>query len=349
MFSTRITYVVKQRQALRAAGRGRRRLRRADDARCRTSRSSRRRGRPTARALAYVSFEQKKPVVYVQSLIDRRAPGGGEFLGQQQRAGLVARRQAARGGAHQGRRLADLSHQRRRRRRHAPDPAARRSTPSPISPRTGELHAVHLRPRRQPADLRHAGDGRRAASGSRSRAATTSRRASAPTARASRSYSGTAARFNVAVQDLATRQVQVLTDGAHRRVAELRAERPDDSLRNRGEGAWYIVRGLERRPGEAAAHRGCRRCARAGMGPAAEMSNSVTRSQSHEETIAAAVLMLGHARGVQQHPHQGAGRRRGRGPQPAGARWSTGRRSSPVGPAPPPSRSWTSRLRRQPR
>ena len=72
---------------------------------------------PDGTRLAYVSFERKKPVVYVQSLATGQRQVGGEFQGQQQRAGMVARRQAARGGADQGRRLADLPDQRRRQRR----------------------------------------------------------------------------------------------------------------------------------------------------------------------------------------------------------------------------------------
>ena len=60
--------------ALRAAGRRRRRLQRADGARLATSRSSRRPGRRTARRIAYVSFEQRKPIVYVQIAGHRAAP-----------------------------------------------------------------------------------------------------------------------------------------------------------------------------------------------------------------------------------------------------------------------------------
>ena len=82
--------------ALPAAGRRCRRQRSADRSSPRTSRCCRRAGRPTARALAYVSFENKKPVVYVQSLRDRRAARGRQLPRQQLLAGVVARRPPAR-------------------------------------------------------------------------------------------------------------------------------------------------------------------------------------------------------------------------------------------------------------
>ena len=56
------------------------------------SRSSRRPGRPTARELAYVSFESQKAVVWVQDLTSGQRRMLANFRGSQQRAGLVARR-----------------------------------------------------------------------------------------------------------------------------------------------------------------------------------------------------------------------------------------------------------------
>ena len=64
---------------------------------------------PDGRRLAYVSFESKKPIVYVHHLLREQAPGGGELQGLELGAGLVARRQDHRGGAVGRGRLADLS------------------------------------------------------------------------------------------------------------------------------------------------------------------------------------------------------------------------------------------------
>ena len=80
---------------------------------------------PDGTRLAYVSLENKKPVVYVQSLATGAAAGARQLPRQQQRAGVVARRPPARGHAVQGRRLAALPDQRRRQRRAAPADLAR--------------------------------------------------------------------------------------------------------------------------------------------------------------------------------------------------------------------------------
>ena len=72
---------------------------------------------PDGTRIAYVSLENKKPIVYVQSLATGAAAGARQLPRQQQRAGVVARRQPARGDAVEGRRLAALSDQRRRQRR----------------------------------------------------------------------------------------------------------------------------------------------------------------------------------------------------------------------------------------
>ena len=68
-------------------------------------------------------------------------------------------------------------------------------------------------------------------------------------------------RFQIASQDFATRQVQVLTGGPGRRIAEHRAQRQADPLRERGRRPWYIGRSLERRPHQAASRRAGHRCA----------------------------------------------------------------------------------------
>ena len=169
---------------------------------------------PDGTRLAYVSFENKKPVVYVQYLATGRAPGGRQFPRQQQRARVVARRPQARGDADQGRRLADLPDERRRQQRAARDE-------SPAHRHRGDVHArrrvaaVHLRPRRQPQIYRLQRSAAARSSGSRSTAATTSRRGRCPTARASCSCAATAGASRSRSQDFATRQVQVLTAGPH--------------------------------------------------------------------------------------------------------------------------------------
>ena len=54
---------------------------------------------PDGTRIAYVSLENKKPIVYIQSLGHRATPGAGELPRQQQRAGLGTRQQPARGHA----------------------------------------------------------------------------------------------------------------------------------------------------------------------------------------------------------------------------------------------------------
>ena len=91
---------------------------------------------PDGTRIAYVSFEQKKPVVYVQIARHRRAAGGRQLPRQQQRARVVAGRPAARGHAHARRRLAAVPDERRRQRRAAHHAQRRRSTPRRSSART---------------------------------------------------------------------------------------------------------------------------------------------------------------------------------------------------------------------
>ena len=93
MFSTRIAYVVKRgtRYELQVAD--------ADGANAQAVLTSNEpiispAWSPDGTRLAYVSFEQKKPVVYVQSLATGQRARGRELPRQQQRAGVVARRPA---------------------------------------------------------------------------------------------------------------------------------------------------------------------------------------------------------------------------------------------------------------
>ncbi len=82
----------------------------------------------------------------------RGAAAGRQLPRQQQRAGVVARRQQARGDAVQGRQLADLPDQRRRRQCAAPDHVGRHRHRGELRARRA-VDTVHLGSRRQPADL----------------------------------------------------------------------------------------------------------------------------------------------------------------------------------------------------
>ena len=138
--------------ALPAARRRRRRRRSAGRSSRRTSRCCRPRWSPDGSRLAYVSFENKKPVVYVQSLDTGAAPGGRELPRQQLVAGVVAGRPPARRHADQGRRLADLHDERRRQQRHARADVARHRHRGDVHARR-PVAAVHVRSRRHAADL----------------------------------------------------------------------------------------------------------------------------------------------------------------------------------------------------
>jgi TolB protein len=114
VFSTRIAYVVKStnRYELKVAD--------ADGSNPRTAlaranRSFRRPGRRTA-ALAYVSFEAKKPVIYVHSLASGARHVAANFKGSNSAPAWSPGRQEAGGRADQGRQFADLHGQCRRQR-----------------------------------------------------------------------------------------------------------------------------------------------------------------------------------------------------------------------------------------
>ena len=98
-------------------------------------------------------------------------------------------------------------------------------------------------------------------------------------------------RFNVAVQDFAARQSQVLTQGIGRRIAQRRPERQDDHLRIRGRVAWYIGRGLERWPGQAETDRSRHRRARTRMGPPSK--DELIAARSHGSSMRAACVASG--------------------------------------------------------
>ena len=133
-----------------------------------------------------------------------------------------------------------------------------------------QVDPVHLRSRRQPADLPDdAGERRGRAHDLRGQLQRLA--ALQPDGKCFVFMRRDGGRFNLAMQDFATRQVQVLTQGSldesptSRRTAA-------DPLRVRERGAWYIGRRLQRWPGQAATHRGGKRCARARVGPAAQIT-----------------------------------------------------------------------------
>jgi len=111
---------------------------------------------PDGRRLAYVSFENKKPVVYVHTLAD------GKLQGLELRAGLVAGRLQAGGFPVARGRLADIHGQSGRQQRAAHHPIRRHRHGTGFLPGRSK-HLFHLRPRRQPPDLPHASRRRRGA------------------------------------------------------------------------------------------------------------------------------------------------------------------------------------------
>ncbi len=117
---------------------------------------------PDGTRLAYVSFESRKPVVYVHVARDRTTHRGGQLSRQQQRAGLVARREHARRGAHPRRPLADLpDHVRRQPARRAGSPLRPDIDTEPVFSPDGAQPVLHLRSWRLAADLPHGGHRRR--------------------------------------------------------------------------------------------------------------------------------------------------------------------------------------------
>ena len=169
---------------------------------------------PDGSRLAYVSFQQKKPIIYVQRLSDTRQPTPVvNFRGSNSAPAWSPDGRQPRRGAVAGRRHAALPRRRGRlgcatahelgRDRHRAGLLARRA-----------IDLLHVRPRRQPADLPRVG--RRRATSQRitfSGDYNVSPRVS-PDGKTLAYVSRSGGRFQVAAMDLGTRQTQVLTDGA---------------------------------------------------------------------------------------------------------------------------------------
>jgi TolB protein len=161
--------------------------------------------------LAYVSFEQKKPIVYVHTLATGQRRVVANFKGSNSAPSLVARRQPARGGADQGRPVAALRDQRRRLRR-APPRAVLGIDTEPFWGADGNIYFTSDRGG-SPQIYRIPAGG-----GSAQRVSFEGNYNVSPRL----SFDGkllafitrNAGRFQVAVQDLATRQTTILTDSA---------------------------------------------------------------------------------------------------------------------------------------
>jgi hypothetical protein len=153
VFSTRIAYVVK------STGRYELKIADADGANEQAALASREpiispAWSPDGTKLAYVSFEAKKPVVYVHDLASGRRHVAANFKGSNSAPAWSPRRQATGRGVDQGRHLATVCRQRRRQRRETHSHVVRHRHRTALGDRR-PVHLLHLRPRRQPADLPH--------------------------------------------------------------------------------------------------------------------------------------------------------------------------------------------------
>ena len=108
---------------------------------------------PDGTRIAYVSFEQKKPIVYIQSLVNGNRTVAANFKGSN------SARPTTRGGADQGRLLTDLSDQCRRRQCRQTHQFHQHRHGAEFFTRWA-VDTVYVRPRRQSADLSRTGNRR---------------------------------------------------------------------------------------------------------------------------------------------------------------------------------------------
>ena len=142
---------------------------------------------PDGTRLAYVSFENKKPVVYVQTLATRARKAVANFRGSNSAPGMVAGREEARGGAIADGGVADFPGQCGWQRLATAQPEFRYRYRAKFFSRW-PLYHFYLGSRRQSSDLSYAGNRRRIhdrRSASRLRAVTMSARITVRMAKAS--------------------------------------------------------------------------------------------------------------------------------------------------------------------
>ena len=167
---------------------------------------------PDGTRIAYVSLESKKPVVYVQNLATGSAHGGGQFPRQQQFACVVAGRPHAGGDADQGRRFAAISDECGRQQSAARDDARRAiDTEAMFMPDGKSLLFTSDRGGSPQIYRLTLGSGARRAGHVRRQLQRFA--AAVPDGKGFAFVRRDGGKFQIAVQDFATRQVQVLTAG----------------------------------------------------------------------------------------------------------------------------------------